>query len=196
VDAEHVEVARLTDWRTWLRRNHQQPNGVWLVYPRSTKKQSGLTYDEMVDEAVCWGWIDSRPGKVDDEHAKLFFSPRKATSGWSAKNKHRVSRLLGAGRLQPSGLKVIEVAKKSGAWTKLDDVEKLEIPVDLGLAFQRLPGAEENFQSFSRTNKRMVLEWISNAKKPETRQRRVDETAAKAFRNEVANLWVAKKNEV
>jgi len=195
VDPEHVEISRLTQWRTWLRRHHQQPMGVWLIYPRSTKEQNGLTYDEMVDEAVCWGWIDSRPGKVDDHRAKLYFSPRKPTSGWSAKNKERVGRLLEVGRIQPAGLRAIEAAKKSGAWVKLDSVEKLEIPADLRSAFQRLPGAKANFQAFSRTNQRMVLEWINNAKKPETRKRRIEETAAKACRNEVANLWVAKKVE-
>lgn len=194
MDVEHVEISRLTQWRSWLRRNHQQMNGVWLIYPRSTSAQGGVKYDEMVDEAICWGWIDSRPGRVDSERSKLYFSPRKANSGWSAKNKVRVGRLLKAGRIQPAGLKTIEMAKKSGAWTKLDKVETLEIPADLGAAFRRLPGAAANFKSFSRTNQRMVLEWIHSAKKPETRQRRIEETAAKAFLNEVANLWVAKRN--
>jgi uncharacterized protein YdeI (YjbR/CyaY-like superfamily) len=193
VDAEHVEITRLTQWRTWLRRNHDRPKGVWLIYPRSAKGGVGIAYDEMVDEAICWGWIDARPGRVDEHRAKLYFAPRKPTSSWSAKNKARVERLDAAGRLQAPGIVAIEAAKQSGTWDRLNEVENLEIPDDLQMAFRNCPGALENFQSFSRSNQRMVLEWINTAKRPETRARRLEETASKAAVGEVANLWSARK---
>jgi len=193
VEADAVEITRLTQWRTWLRRHHGQPHGVWLVYPRTRNAKVGVTYDEMVDEAVCWGWIDSRPGRVDDERSKLYFAPRQQKSSWSAKNKLRAERLTREGRMQPPGRAAVDIAKSSGTWDALNAVETLKIPTDLRAAFRRAPGALANFRSFSRTNQRMILEWINTAKRPETRQRRLEETVEKAANNEVANLWSARK---
>ena len=193
MDAEEVEVRTLAQWHSWLRRHHALGGGIWLIYPRKAPGQTALTYDELVDEAVCWGWIDSKPGRVDELRAKLYFAPRKPTSAWSAKNKARVERLRADGRLQAAGEQAVEAAKQRGNWDRLDSVEALEIPTDLRAAFRLLPGSLKTFQSFSRTNQRMVLEWVASAKRPGTRARRVTEVAEKAARNEVANLWSAKR---
>jgi len=189
IDAAMVECTTLEEWRGWLREHHCGATGVWLVYHKKASPLPSLSYDEMVSEALCWGWVDSRPGTVDDYRGKLYFAPRKKTSGWSAKNKQRIEILIKEGRMQAAGLALVEEAKASGTWTALDAVEQLAIPDDLAVAFAAHPGSQENFEDFSRTNKRMVLEWIAQAKKPETRATRITTTAEKAALNEVANLW-------
>jgi hypothetical protein len=189
IDAAMVECTALEEWRGWLREHHRGATGVWLVYHKKASPLPSLSYDEMVSEALCWGWVDSRPGTVDDYRGKLYFAPRKKTSAWSAKNKQRIEDLIKEGRMQAAGLALVEEAKASGTWTALDAVEQLTIPNDLAEAFDAHPGSRENFEGFSRTNKRMVLEWIAQAKKPETRATRITTTAEKAAVNEVANLW-------
>lgn len=189
IDAAMVECTTIEEWRGWLREHHRGASGVWLVYHKKVSPLPSLSYDEMVSEALCWGWVDSRPGTVDDYRGKLYFAPRKKTSAWSAKNKQRIEDLIKEGRMQAAGLALVEEAKVSGTWTALDAVEQLAIPDDLVAAFAAHPGSQENFEGFSRTNKRMVLEWIAQAKKPETRATRITTTAEKAAVNEVANLW-------
>ena len=188
-DVVSVECATIDQWHEWLRQHHDTSNGVWLVYHKKSSPTSSISYDDMVSEALCWGWVDSRPGSVDEFRGKLYFSPRKKTSAWSAKNKARVEVLLREGRMQPAGLAIIAAAKEADTWDKLNAVEQLDIPPDLAAAFAALPGSRKNFDAFSRTNKRMVLEWIAQAKKPETRATRIATTAQKAAENEVANLW-------
>ena len=146
----------------------------------------------MVDEAICWGWIDSRPGKVDQQFSKRFFSPRRPKSGWSAVNKERVARLTRAGRMKSAGLASVRLAKENGAWNELDEVEQLVIPNDLRKELKSHPSALKNFNSFSNSNRRALLIWINSAKRPATRHKRIIEVAEKAERNEVANQWKAK----
>jgi uncharacterized protein YdeI (YjbR/CyaY-like superfamily) len=156
------------------------------------KKISGLphvSYDESVEEALCFGWVDSKPGKVDDTRSKLYFAPRKGKSGWSRPNKDRVQRLIKAELMRPAGLEKIEAAKRDGTWTLLDAVENLEIPDDLKAMFARFPQSAENFAVFPRSAKRGILEWIVQAKRAETRAARVEETARLAAQNVRANQW-------
>ena len=177
------------EWRAWLLENHGRSTGVWLV---SFKKGTGkprFEYDEAVEEALCFGWIDSKPNKLDATRSLLWFAPRKAKTGWSKPNKERVERLLAAGLMQPAGLAKIELAKADGSWTSLDAIEDLQLPADLIAALVAMPPAEANFMAFPRSAKRGILEWIHTAKRPETRAARVAETARLAQLNERANQW-------
>jgi uncharacterized protein YdeI (YjbR/CyaY-like superfamily) len=154
------------------------------VFWRKGSGRTGLTYDEAVEEALCFGWIDGRAGKLDDRRTMIWFSPRKRGSGWARTNKVRVERLLAEGLMAPPGLALIEEAKRDGSWTRLDAVEDLAVPDDLAAAFAGQPGSRERWDGLPRSVRRAALEWIVQAKRPETRARRVTETAQMAARGE------------
>jgi uncharacterized protein YdeI (YjbR/CyaY-like superfamily) len=176
-------------WRRWLAQNHTRPEGVWLIsYKKGTGKPR-LEYDEAVEEALCFGWIDSKGNKLDEERTMLWFAPRKTRTGWSKSNKARVAKLIAAGLMAPVGLAKIEAAKQDGSWNALDAIEALEIPPDLAAALAANPIAQQHFDAFPRSVKRGILEWIANAKKAETRAKRVEETARLAADNIRANQW-------
>ncbi len=176
-------------WRKWLTQNHTRAEGVWLIsYKKGTSKPR-FEYDEAVEEALCFGWIDSKPNKLDDERSMLWFAPRKAGTGWSKLNKARAEKMMAAGLMTPAGLAKIEAAKQDGSWNALDAIEDLQIPPDLTAALAANPIAQQYFDAFPRSVKRAILEWISNAKKPETRAKRVEETARLAAKNIRANQW-------
>lgn len=180
-------------WRAWLEANHTQTEGVWLVTYKKATAKPYLSYDEMVSEALAFGWIDSVPRKLDDARTMLYFAPRKAGSGWSKPNKERVERLLATGQMTAAGLAKVETAKRDGSWAALDGVERLELPGDLIAALRQNADAEANFGAFPRSVKRGILEWILNAKRPETRAKRILETAALAAKNDRANQWRTQK---
>jgi uncharacterized protein YdeI (YjbR/CyaY-like superfamily) len=159
-----------------------------VSYKKATGK-ARFDYDEAVEEALCFGWVDSKGNKLDDERSMLWFAPRQSGSGWSRPNKQRIERMIEAGLMMPTGLAKIEAAKRDGSWTALDAIEALEIPPDLDRALQVNPIADRYFQAFPRSVKRAILEWIANAKKPETRARRIEETARLAAQNLRANQW-------
>jgi uncharacterized protein YdeI (YjbR/CyaY-like superfamily) len=177
------------EWRAWLEANHARADGVWLVSYKKATGKPAVTYDESVEEALCFGWVDSKGGKLDDERTMLYFAPRKGRSGWSRPNKGRVERMLAAGLMTPAGLAKIEAAKADGSWSLLDEVEDLVIPPDLGAALDGYPAARANFEAFPRSARRGILEWIVQAKTPATRAKRVAETAALAEENQRANQW-------
>ena len=163
--------------------------GVWLI---SYKKDTGkprFDYDESVEEALCFGWVDSKPAKLDDERSMLWFAPRKSKTNWSKLNKDRVEKMIKAGLMAPAGLAKVEAAKKDGSWNALNGVEALEIPPDLVNAFSKNKTAKEYFEAFPRSVKRGILEWILNAKRPETRAKRIEETVSLAEKNVRANQW-------
>jgi uncharacterized protein YdeI (YjbR/CyaY-like superfamily) len=176
-------------WRKWLKQNHSRAEGVWLIsYKKGTGKPR-FDYDEAVEEALCFGWIDSKPNKLDDERSMLWFAPRKARTGWSKINKARAEKMIEAGRMAPAGLAKIEAARRDGTWNALDTIEALEIPPDLATALAVNSVARQHFDAFPRSAKRGILEWIANARKPETRAKRVEETARLAAENIRANQW-------
>ena len=185
-----VQPSDRASWRAWLVANHGSSNGVHLVTWRRATGRPTVTYDEAVEEALCVGWVDSKAGKLDADRATLWMSPRRPKSGWSRPNKVRVERLMAAGRMLPAGLAVIDEAKRRGTWTMLDEVEDLVVPDDLALALDATPPARTNWETFPRSARRGILEWIVQAKRPETRARRVEETAAKAALGQRANAWV------
>lgn len=188
-ERERVHPETRAAWRAWLEEHHTERPGVFLV---SWKKHTGkpaLTYDEAVEEALCFGWVDSKPAKLDEDRTMLWFSPRKPGSAWSRPNKQRVERLEAAGLMREAGRRAVEAAGADGSWTRLDEVEDLVVPDDLAEAFARHPGSREAWEGFPRSAKRGILEWIVQARRPETRARRVEETARLAARGERANQW-------
>ncbi len=159
-----------------------------IFYKKATGKPF-VSYDDAVEEALCFGWVDSKPNKFDAERSMLWFAPRKGGSGWSKPNKDRVERMTAAGLMTLAGLAKVNAAKEDGTWTMLDAVEALEIPSDLANALKLYPGAKENFEAFPRSAKRGILEWILQAKRAETRTKRIEETARLASENIRANQW-------
>jgi uncharacterized protein YdeI (YjbR/CyaY-like superfamily) len=174
------------EWRAWLEANHAISTGVWLVTWRSRSGKAPLPYEDQIEEALCFGWIDGTAGTVDEERGKLWYSPRKPGSGWAATNKARLERLIPSGRMAPAGLAVIERAKADGSWTILDAVERLEVPDDLAAALAASPPADANFAAFPPSARKQLLQWVAFAKRPETRAARIAEIVAKAARNERA----------
>lgn len=182
-----VHPATRDEWRAWLAQNHTRAEGVWFV---SYKKASGkprVTYEDAVEEALCFGWIDSKGGTVDDERTMLWMAPRKPGSGWSRPNKVRLERLIADGRMAPPGLAKLEAARQDGSWTMLDAVEAMEVPDDLEQALASYPDAARHFHAFPPSARKMILQWITLAKRPETRAARIAETARLANENVRAN---------
>jgi uncharacterized protein YdeI (YjbR/CyaY-like superfamily) len=179
-------------WRQWLEEHHTQAQGVWLVSYKKATGKPRVEYEASVEEALCFGWIDSKVNKLDEERSMLWFAPRKAKTGWSRPNQQRVERLLVSGLMHLAGLAKVEQAKADGSWNWLDAVEELEVPEDLRAALASYPCAVMHFEAFPRSVKRGILEWIQIAKKPETRAHRIHETARLAHENLRANQWRAK----
>ena len=173
-------------WRAWLEANHATARGAWLVTWRVRSGRQGLDYEAAVEEALCFGWVDSTTGRFDDERGKLYFAPRKPRSGWAASNKARVARLIADGRMAPAGLAAIELAKANGSWEVLDSVERLEVPDDLAAALAGAAPADRNFAAFSPSVRKQHLAWVAFARRPETRAARIAKIAAAAARNERA----------
>lgn len=179
-DLDWFQAETRAEWRAWLAENHVTSPGIWLV---TWKKGSGrpvLDYDEKVEEALAWGWIDTKGMSVDDERTRLVMCPRRPGSGWSRTNKVRIARLEEQGLMQPAGRRVIDAAKADQTWTLLDDVEDLIVPPDLAEAFDRHPGSRAHWDGFARSPRKAMLTWIVTAKRPETRAARVEKTASDA----------------
>lgn len=176
-------------WRKWLEENHQREASVWLIIYRKSSDTPSVYYDEAVDEALCFGWIDSKPNKRDGESYYQFFSKRNPKSNWSRVNKAKVEQLLAQGRMAPAGSAMVAHAQASGTWTALDDVESLVIPPDLQQVLDTNQRAQHAWNGFPPSSKRGILEWIFNAKKPETRQKRIDETVSLAAQGLRANHY-------
>lgn len=176
-------------WRNWLEKNHAKTKGVWLIMYHRKSKTPGVYYSDAVEEALCFGWIDSIKKKRDAESAIQFFSPRKLKSTWSKINRDRVDKLTEQGLIAPQGQAMIDHAKKSGTWTAMVDVHNMIIPPDLKAVFDKNAKAFKNFQSFPPSSKQIILGWIQNAKKPETRAKRIKETVALAKQNKRANHY-------
>jgi uncharacterized protein YdeI (YjbR/CyaY-like superfamily) len=181
-----VEVKGRAEWRAWLADNHQQTKGVWLITYKKCVPEWHLSYDELVEEALCFGWVDSLPRKVDEQRTKIYVAPRKKGSGWSKVNKARIEHLTVAGLIEPPGWDKIHQAQLDGSWAKLDDVEALVMPPDLQVALADHPPAAEYFEAFPRSVKRSILEWVMLAKRPETRQQRILTIAQMAQLNQRA----------
>jgi uncharacterized protein YdeI (YjbR/CyaY-like superfamily) len=177
------------EWRKWLDKNHDSEKSVWLIIYKKESNTQSIYYPEAVDEALCFGWIDSKPNKRDEISFYQFFSKRNPKSNWSKVNKEKVARLMEQGLVHSAGLRMIEIAHQNGTWTALDEVENITIPDDLKALFLRNKIALDNWERFPRSSRRGILEWIMNAKKPETRHKRIEETVKLASENIKANHY-------
>lgn len=175
--AEQVAVETREAWRAWLSVHHARPDGVWLVSWRRHTGRPALTYEDIVEEALCFGWVDSTAKTLDEERSMLYLAPRRKGSGWSRPNKVRIERLEAAGAIAEPGRRVIEAAKLAGSWTLLDGAEALTIPPDLADAFARHPGSREHWDTLSASARKQTLAWIAQAKRDQTRARRVEQAA-------------------
>lgn len=170
-------------WRDWLTQNHRSSAGVWLVYYKVNSGKPSIRYPEAVKEALCFGWIDSKVKSLDDERYRQIFTPRQPKSVWSKLNKQYIAELTAQGLMTEAGLAKIAAAQQDGSWTSLDAVEALLVPEDLALALAANPLAEQYFSAFGNTAKKLILTWINSAKRPTTRQQRIEKTVAAAERN-------------
>lgn len=163
------------EWREWLQDNHDKKQSVWLIYYKKKSAVPSVVYSDAVDEALCFGWIDSKAKPIDEDSYMQFFSRRKPKSVWSKVNKEKIERLTKQGLMTEMGFEAIERAKQNGSWTLLDEAEALIIPQDLEEEFQKRPNAKPYFLSLSRSDKRNILQWLVLAKRPETRAKRIRE---------------------
>lgn len=172
-----------TDWRQWLEKNHQSKQSVWLVYYTKKSNVPSISWSEAVDEALCFGWIDSTKKTIDDFSFMQFFSKRKPKSNWSKINKEKVQQLIDSKRMTKAGYESVETAKQNGYWAILDEVEELIIPNNLEIAFKKHKGSKDYFLSLSKSTRKIILSWIVLAKQQETRQKRIDEVVESAAQN-------------
>ncbi len=174
-------------WREWLAKNNVSSKGVWVVIPRKNSDEPGVSLDEAVDEAVAFGWIDSKQHPIDEKQYRLLFTPRKPGSIWSKSNKQRVERLQQQGRMTPAGLAKVEAAKRDGSWNRLNEVEALKVQEDLRLVLAADRTAQDNFDSWNDSSKKQALWWIESAKRPETRRTRIRQIVTWARQNDKSN---------
>jgi len=160
-------------WREWLHENHNTSTGVFLIFYKVGSPFESMRWEEAVQVALCYGWIDSTVRNIDEHTRKQLFTPRKNKSFWSKVNKAYIEKLIADNLMHESGLAKIEIAKQNGSWTSLDTVESLSIPEDLALAFEQNKTAFDNYQNFSPSYRKSYLYWLNQAKREETRKTRI-----------------------
>lgn len=175
-----IEARDRVAWRAWLRSEHRSSPGVWLVYHKKASGTPSVTYEEAVQEALCYGWIDSLVRALDAGRYRQLFTPRKTGSTWSPANKRRVAKLEADGRMTKAGLVKVEAARADGSWQSLDAVERLTMPADLRSALAAKGDALRNFRGYAASLRKAMLYWVSSAKRPETRARRLAKLVAYA----------------
>ncbi len=185
-----IQPASRAEWRAWLAANHRTSAGVWLITWKKQATRPTVAYEEAVEEALCFGWIDGVVNRVDDERTKEWFAPRRPKGTWARGNKERVARLEAAGLMTEAGRAAIAIAQANGSWNSLDAIDALVVPDDLAAALAAGPGAREHFDTSSASVRRSALAWVYQAKRPQTRAARVEQVAAIAVRGEpIADLW-------
>lgn len=183
-----VEVKTRAEWRVWLERNHDAHGPIWLAtWKKDTPHYLG--YDDIVEEALCFGWIDSTARALDTQRSMLMMAPRKPRSVWSGRNKARVEKLEASGLMTPAGRAKVEAARLDGSWTALDAVERLEVPEDLDGELRGAPGARACFDAYPPSLRKQALYWIDTAKRDATRAKRIAEIVHHAARNERPARW-------
>ena len=191
-DLPRVQPKSRKAWRAWLEKHHATSAGTWLVYAKKHSGLPSLTYKDAVEEALCFGWIDSKIHPLDDDFYMQVFTPRKPKSGWSALNKARVKQLLAAGLMTAAGLAVVEAAKASGAWNANDHAEKLIVPPDLERAINANAEASRNWASYTDSRRKGVLYRLAGAKRPETRAKYLQQIVE----NMARSLSAAERSEM
>jgi uncharacterized protein YdeI (YjbR/CyaY-like superfamily) len=175
-----LRFADRAQWRGWLERHHGDTAAVWLVF---AKKGSGILsvgYEEAVEEALCFGWIDSKVRRLDADCYQQYYPPRRIGSVWSRPNKERVARVTAAGLMTAWGSAKVEAAQRDGSWDLLDQIDRMVVPSDLEAALAVTSGATAGFKNLPDTAIKGILWWIATAKRPATRSRRISEIAIAA----------------
>lgn len=180
---ERVELTSRAQWRAWLKKHHTRTEGIWLVRWKKAHEGRHFTYEAMVEEALCYGWIDATARPLDAERSMQYLLPRKPNSMWSRVNKARVEELIANGRMTAAGLRAMEVAKANGSWTTLDDVEAFVMPPDLVKALAKNKTAKKHFDAFPPSARKYALNWIGSAKTEPTRTKRIAEMVRLAAQN-------------
>lgn len=188
VEYPQVTVGSRKEWHAWLCAHHDSERGVWLVRYKQGRGPY-VPYEEVVLEALAFGWVDSQPRSLDQDRSQLLITPRRTGSRWSAANRRRIPQLREQGLMTAAGEAVVARAQADGTWEALDAVEALQEPEDLRVALERTPGARAQWDGFPRSTRRAILEWILAAKRPDTRARRVAQTASDAAVGIRANQW-------
>ncbi|WP_200975599.1 YdeI family protein [Echinicola sp. 20G] len=183
-EIECFDPANKKEWREWLEKNHKQKDAVWLIIHKKGSSKPNLSWSDAVDEALCFGWIDSTKRPIDSEKYIQYFGKRKPNSIWSKINKDKIEQLTSSGLMTELGLESVKIAKQNGSWTLLDSAEKLEIPADLEEAFGQRPKAKAYFLSLSKSARKSLLQWIAMAKRPATREKRISELIESASKEE------------
>jgi len=182
-DDERLEIHDTAELRRWLNEHHQRAEGLWLV---SFKRHCGeryVSWPDLVQELLCFGWIDSQTRTLDEDRSMIWISPRKAGSMWSRTNKEHVEAIVAEGRMTPAGFEKVDAAKRDGSWTLLDDVEAGVVPDDLSAALDAAPEARANFDAFTHAQRKGFLWWVKSAKRDRTRAERIAHTVRCAARN-------------
>ncbi|MRG47926.1 hypothetical protein GFS24_22590 [Chitinophaga sp. SYP-B3965] len=185
IKAFHAKTVK--DWRNWLEKNGTTEKAVWLIIYHQKSKTPSVHYAESIEHSLCYGWIDSKAMKRDEESFYLSFTPRKPKSNWSKTNRERVARMTEQGLMRPAGQAMIDLAKEIGTWDNLAAAQNNIVPDDLQKLFTKNKKALKHFEAFAPSSKRVILEWISKAKRPETRQQRILQTVELAADNVKAN---------
>ena len=185
-----LNVNTRSEWRKWLQKNHNKVTELWLIFYNKETGKLTLNYDDAVEEALCFGWIDSIVKKIDEEKYVRKFTPRKNNSVWSELNKKRVRKVIKEGRMTEFGMEKINAAKKGGAWNKILEPPKVSYddPKDFISALNKNKKAKSNFDKFSPSDKKRYYMWINIAKKKETRERRIKESIELLSKNKELGL--------
>lgn len=182
-------------WRKWLEKNHAVSSGIWLIYYKKDSGKSRVPYADAVEEALCFGWIDSTLNPVDEHSYMQLFTPRKPKSGWSKLNKDRAEKLIREGLMTPAGMQKIEEARHHGTWSKLDHIESFTVPSLLDKAFKKNKKAAAFFDGLGKTNKKYILYYINNVKSDETKMKRIDEIVDAANQGRMLDRFVVRKKK-
>ena len=174
-DIQMIWAETPEQWRAWLEEHHATEPGVWLHYYKKATGRPSVDWPLAVEEALCFGWIDSIRRGIDEVSFKQYFAPRKPKGTWSKLNKTTVDRLIAEGRMHPAGQAAVDIAKANGAWETLDTVEAMEFPEELREALLARPGAMEYVDSLAKSLRWQLLYWVNAAKRPATRQSRIEE---------------------
>jgi uncharacterized protein YdeI (YjbR/CyaY-like superfamily) len=183
-----VHPRSIPAWRAWLSRHHRDTDGVWLAQWKRASGKIPLDYAKIVEEALCFGWIDGLTNTLEDGRQAFLITPRRKGSAWSRSNKERVDRLIAEDRMTAAGMSVIERARADGSWSALDAAEALIEPVELAAALDANPEARRQWDAFPRSPRRALIFWVTSAKRPETRQRRVTVIVDEAAQGRRANF--------
>ena len=179
-------------WRKWLQQHHDSSRGIWLVYFKKDSGKTRVPYADAVEEALCFGWIDSTLNPIDEHSYMQLFTPRKPKSGWSKLNKERIEQMVAQGLMTPAGQAKIDEAVANGTWNKLDGIESFTPSKELANAFAKNKKAKAFFDGLSNTNKKYILYYTSNAKSAVLKQKRIDDIIAAANEQKMIERFISR----